>query len=69
MISIKKFISIIAACVGALLLAAGIGLPSASADPTNAPGPSPTMSNQPPADPDEHYIQKWDEGVFQGPRS
>jgi hypothetical protein len=35
----KKLISVIAACVGALLLAAGIALPSASADPTNAPSP------------------------------
>ena len=44
----RKFISIIAACVGAPLLAAGIGIPSASADPTNAPGPGPTAANQPP---------------------
>ena len=43
----KKTISIIAACVGAPLLAAGIGIPSASADPTNAPGPGPTAANQP----------------------
>jgi hypothetical protein len=41
-ISVKKFISVIAACVGAPLLAAGIALPQASADPTNAPGPTPT---------------------------
>jgi len=48
----KKFVSIIAACLGALLLAAGIGIPSASADPTDAPGPGPTVANQPPGDPD-----------------
>jgi hypothetical protein len=43
----KKTISIIAACVGAPLLAAGIAIPSASAGPTNDPGPGPTVSNQP----------------------
>ena len=48
----KKLISVIAACIGAPLLAAGIGLPSASADPTNAPSPKPTLSNPPPGDPD-----------------
>jgi hypothetical protein len=42
----KKFISAIA-CVAAALLAAGIALPSASADPTNDPGPTPTVTNQP----------------------
>jgi hypothetical protein len=47
----KKFISIIAACIGALVLTAGIALPSASADPTNAPGPGPTVANQPPGAP------------------
>lgn len=47
----KKFISVIAACVGAWLLAAGIALPSASADPTNAPSPGPTVANQPPGGP------------------
>ena len=44
----KKLISVIAACIGALVLAAGIALPSASADPTNAPSPGPTVANQPP---------------------
>ena len=48
----KKTISVIAACVGALVLAAGITLPSASADPTDAPSPGPTVANQPPGDPD-----------------
>jgi hypothetical protein len=43
----KKTISVIAACVGAPLLTAGIALPSASADPTNAPTPTPTVSNEP----------------------
>ena len=42
----KKTISFVAACIGAALLAAGIGLPSASADPTNTPSPNPTVSNQ-----------------------
>ena len=37
----KKSISVIAACVGAPLLAAGIAVPSASADPTNNPSPPP----------------------------
>ena len=35
----KKIIGIIAACVGASLLAAGIALPSASADPTKQSKP------------------------------
>lgn len=48
----KKFMGVIAACVGALVLTAGIALPSASADPTNAPGPTPTVSNQ--RAPDQH---------------
>ncbi len=48
----KKFIGVIAACVAAALLAAGIALPSASADPTNNPSPpTPTVSNQPPGGP------------------
>ena len=47
----KKLISVIAACIGALVLAAGIALPSASADPTNAPSPGPTVANQPPGAP------------------
>src|SRR6185437_7327398 len=46
--SMMKSIGIIAACIGALLLTAGIALPSASADPTNAPSPNPTVANQPP---------------------
>jgi hypothetical protein len=46
-ISTKKSISFIAACVGTLLLTAAIALPSASADPTNAPSPGPTVANQP----------------------
>ena len=37
----QKFISIIAACIGTLLLAAGIALPSASADPHPQPQPEP----------------------------
>jgi hypothetical protein len=45
---VKKFISIIAACISALALAAGIGPPTAAADPTNDPGPGPTVANQPP---------------------
>jgi hypothetical protein len=45
----KKSISVIAACVGAPLLVAGIAIPSASADPTNSPSPpAPTAANQPP---------------------
>ena len=40
----KKSIRFIAACVGTLLLAAGIALPSASADPTNNPSPGPPPS-------------------------
>ena len=55
----RKFISIIAACVGAPLLAAAIAIPSASADPTNAPGPGPTATNQPrplPSDPDKYIV-------------
>ena len=44
--SMKKFISVIAACIGASVSAAGIALPSASADPTNAPDPGPTVSNE-----------------------
>ena len=47
----KKLISVIAACIGALVLAAGIALPSAAADPTDAPSPNPTVANQPPGDP------------------
>lgn len=44
----KKTIAFIAACIGALAVTAGIGLPSASGDPTDAPGPNPTVANQPP---------------------
>ena len=67
----KKTISLIAACIGTLLLAAGIALPSASADPTTTPSPAPTRkfcamapsvsclsdSDCPPtyADPQEYY--------------
>ena len=45
--SVKKSIKFVVVCA-APLLAAGIALPSASADPTNAPGPGPTVANQPP---------------------
>lgn len=51
----KKFISIIAACVGAPLLAAGIALPSAAADPTDAPDPNPAGANEPPGIQDPLY--------------
>ncbi len=44
----KKTIALIAACIGALVLAAGIAIPSAAADPTDDPGPNPTVSNEPP---------------------
>jgi hypothetical protein len=58
-ISTKKSITIIAAGIGALLLAAGIALPSASADPTNAPGPNPTVSNQPPSGDEPLEVQRY----------
>ena len=55
----KKSISVIAACIGAPLLAAGIALPSAAADPTNAPSPGPTVANQPPGAPLEPRDDWW----------
>ena len=51
----KKSISVIAACVGAPLLAAGIAVPSASADPTNNPSP-PTPTYQPETGPDGNAL-------------
>jgi hypothetical protein len=38
---------------GLAALTAGITLPSASADPTNAPGPNPTAANQPAPGPNQ----------------
>ena len=66
----RKFISVIAACIGAPLLAAGIALPSASADPTDAPGPNPTVSNQPPRGSDGNDdVDEVDTWAIFGPRS
>jgi hypothetical protein len=45
--SVKKSVKFVVVC-GAPLLAAGIALPSASADPTSTPSPNPTAANQPP---------------------
>ena len=42
----KKFVRSIVVCVGAPLLAAGIALPSASADPTTTPPPAPTQPSE-----------------------
>ena len=59
----KKFISIIAACVGTLLLAASIALPSAAADPTDAPDPNPAVADQQPGiQPDNPLFQSIVEG-------
>ena len=49
----KKSVKFVVVCA-APLLAAGIALPSASADPTDAPGPGPTVANQPPGAPPDH---------------
>ncbi len=63
----KKFISIIAACVGTLVLATGIALPSAAADPTDAPDPNPAAADQPPGmQPDNPLVQSIVEGQDAG---
>lgn len=64
-ISMKKFISIIAACVGTLLLTAGIAIPRASAGPTTAPGTRPTVvANHPPA---PNAMDDDDDGIIDNP--
>jgi hypothetical protein len=63
----KKFISIIAACVGTLLSAAGIALPNAAADPNDAPDPNPAVADQPPGvQPDNPLFQSIVEGQEAG---